>query len=112
MRIRLIDFNFKYKEYPHKSYFIKDLKELAKSKECKYIDTLNDIVINPQRINILHIFAHQGRDIALTLALEGGCPFIKTFDGSSPLTISLNNGFIRCTEAIIKYICNTDNEQR
>lgn len=65
---------------------------------------MNDIVISPYRINILHFYAYFNQHSKLKQGLNMGCRFIQNVRGESPLTVSLNRNTRKCIDAILKFM--------
>ena len=110
--IRLTMMNCKYRLFPGSDLGIHHFKKLANSSALDYNKSINEITIMPQRINILHVLARQGKDKLLEKALEEGCYFLESRDRRTPLSISLEKGNKRCTEVILKYVGSLENKIR
>jgi len=110
--IRLTTMNYKYRLFPGSDLGIHHFKKLANSSALDYNKSINEITIMPQRINILHVLARQGKEKLLEKALEEGCYFLESRDRRTPLSISLEKGNKRCTEVILKYIGSLENKVR
>ena len=104
--IGLEKMTYKYRFLPGSNIGMHSFKTLANSNVAQYHKSANEVTIMPQRINMLHVLAHQGRDKTLEKALEAGCHFIESRSGRTPLTISLDKKDKRCTEVILRYIAN------
>ena len=102
--VKLTKLSYDYRFLPGYDTAVYSFKKLAESEFSEYSPKINEILIMPQRINILHVLAHQGKYKMLKRALKEGCPFLESAAGETPLTIALDQGNKRCVEAILKYI--------
>lgn len=110
--IKLTKLSYNYRFLPGSDLGIHAFKKLATCKTTQYNKSINEITLMPQRINILHVLAHQGREEMLQKALEAGCHFLESAEGKTPLSISLERNKKRCTEVILKYIKNLEDQEK
>jgi len=102
--VRVTKLYSEYKDSPGLAIEISEIRNIVDSKSSQYNRTMNQLRINSQNINLLHVLAYQGKDQLLKIALEQGCQFLKSAKGNTPLTVSLEAGNKKCTEVILKYI--------
>ena len=111
-KIKLTKLVYDYRSSPGPIHGIHLFKKLTESNACQYDKSINSLAIMPQKINLLHILAYQGRDKLLEEALEQGCCFLESSSGKTPLTFALENNNKRCTEVILKYVRDLEDTHR
>jgi len=72
--------------------------------EGDYPSHLNEWVILPWRINILHLFAYTVNLKYANLAFKGRCKFLSTTSGVTPLTLALDSKNKELIDLVIKKI--------
>ena len=59
-------------------------------------------LIEPLHINILHIYAQRNMAELLRKGIEAGIPYLPSFDGWTPLSISLRANYTECVKMSVK----------
>jgi WD40 repeat protein len=82
--------------------FLRKVNLILNKQEHLYDDSLANYCIYPWRINILHILAYVNRADLIERAIRAGAKFIKSFNGDTPLLISLSGGSQQCVDILLK----------
>jgi WD40 repeat protein len=59
-------------------------------------------LIEPLHINVLHIYAQRNNGDLLRQGIESGIPYISSYDGWTPLSVSIRANFNDCIKSVFK----------
>lgn len=71
-----------------------------------YPEIMNQCVIMPRCINLLHIFTYKNQLELLEVAINNNCSFIRSSDGMTPVTLALDTKNKDCIKRLTKSIAN------
>lgn len=75
-------------------------------KMCNTPYSGSPFLIEPLHINILHIYAQRNMAELLRQGIEAGIPYLPSFDGWTPLSISLKANYTECVKMNVKGLTN------
>ena len=85
------------------SFYFASFLQRYKKKAMPF-DTDVEIMFNPCRVNLNHIYAHIGRGELLSKSLALGCHITIDKFGNSPLYYALERNSQKCVEIILKFM--------
>jgi WD40 repeat protein len=98
-------------EYEIKGYDYTFEKEVLidafkREKNVKHKPYMDKLLIMPNKVNPLHLYAYYNDTTLMAEALKSGCNFINTRYGESPITICLRRNSRKCLDLLLEYIIN------
>ena len=93
--------------YDRHSQFFDYVNKIIRGEVPKFDQSMNDWVIEPYHMNVLHLYAYFNLRQHLVKGLESNAPFFPSKQGSTALSISIEKKLQECTEAVLEHIKKT-----
>lgn len=93
--------------YDKHSQFFDYVNKIIRGEAPKFDQSMNDWVIEPYHMNILHIYAYFNMRQHLVKGLDSNAPFFPSKNGSTALSISIEKKLQECTEVVLEHIKKT-----
>lgn len=93
--------------YDKYSDYFNYVNKIIRGEIPKFDQSMNEWIIEPYHMNILHIYAYFNLKQHLIRSLESGASFLPSANGSTVLTISIEKKFQECAEVVLDHIIKT-----
>ena len=97
---------FKYEVEGYDYSFEKDIfiHAIKHERNLTHKNFMNKMMILPNKVNLLHLYAYNHDAKLMAEALNTGCNFINTRYGESPITICISRNSRKCLDILLDYI--------
>lgn len=91
-----------YGHYENGSKFVAYVQKIIRGEIPKYDESMNNWLIEPYHMNVLHLYAFFNLTKHLTRAIKAGCAFFPSRFGYTALTISVDKKLQDCIDCIFE----------